>query len=91
MSFQPVNMLKYPAGMSVAALPLSMNVAKIGASSRAASISRPWKKSVQQTAEKPPRKVYTIMTAAAMYIAMLASRPMTVLNSVPQALMLLAA
>ena len=34
-----------------------MAAAKIGASSMAPSISMPWKKSVQQTAEKPPRKV----------------------------------
>ena len=46
------------------------------------------KKSVQQTALKPPKKVIAMMMNAAKYIAKLASRPVTVLNKVPQALML---
>ena len=63
----------------------------MGATSSAASISRPWKKSVQHTALKPPRKVYAMMMNAARYIAVVSFMPMTVLNSVPQALMLDAA
>ena len=51
-----------------------------GAISSAASMIMPWKKSVQHTALKPPRK-------AAMYMATVGSMSMTVLNRVPQALM----
>ena len=35
----------------------TVELAKIGAIKSAPKINRPWKKSVQQTAEKPPRKV----------------------------------
>ena len=35
----------------------SINAAKIGAINIEPSTSMPWKKSVQHTAEKPPRKV----------------------------------
>ena len=66
----------------------SANTAKIGAISIAPRMSIPWKKSVQQTAENPPRKVYPMITSAAMYIAVCAGTPRTVLKSVPHALML---
>ena len=52
-----VPMLQYPAGISAAVAPERVAAAKIGAISSAPSISMPWKKSVQHTAEKPPRKV----------------------------------
>ena len=64
------------------------NTAKMGASIRAASISMPWKKSVQQTALKPPRKTYSRMMMVATIMAVLFSTPRTVLNRVPQAEML---
>ena len=68
--------------------PFMANSARIGVSMSAASMSMPWKKSVQHTALKPPRNTYTRMMAVAMIMAVLALMPVTVLNSVPQAEML---
>ena len=65
--------------------PCMVMTAMIGAIMRAASIRSPWKKSVQHTALKPPRNVYTMMMTAAPIIAVFLSIPITVLNRVPQA------
>ena len=48
-----------------------VNPTTIGTISRAAIIRSPWKKSVQQTALNPPRKVYTTTIAAKIIIAVL--------------------
>ena len=61
MSLQLVKASQYPSttGAAPATAPpfFTSARAKMGAMSSAASISRPWKKSVQHTALKPPRKV----------------------------------
>ena len=60
----------------------SVTTATIGTASSANSIRNPWKKSVQQTALKPPRNVYTSIISANIVIAARSDNPgNTVVNT----------
>ena len=88
--FQSLNPFQKGARAGESLTGSSADAAKIGTRKSAPRMRSPWKKSVQQTAEYPPRKVYPTITTAPRYIAFLGSMLVTVWKRFPHALMLAA-